>query len=226
MASDGAEPGSMAVGERRALRWVVRGAAIAVAAAFVALLAYGLATKSSDTRIDDALADGRPIAAPGFHLDVLQRGDLPGHSRLAAALADGRLSLRELRGSPVVLNFWASWCVPCREEAPDLQRQWRATRDAGVVVLGLDMQDVTDDARDFIREFDLDYPMVREGGNDTAQHYGTTGLPETFFISPAGRVVGHVIGTVASDQLRLGVAAARAGRPLGVEEGGQRSPAR
>ena len=212
--------------ERPTLRWIVRGLAVAVAVGFVALLAYGLATKSSDTRIDDALADGRPIAAPGFELDVLQRGAVPGHSRLASALADGRLSLRELRGSPVVLNFWASWCVPCREEAPDLQRQWRATRAAGVVVLGLDMQDVTDDARDFVREFDLDYPMVREGGDDTAQRYGTTGLPETFFIGPAGKVVGHVIGTVAPDQLRLGVAAARAGRPLGVEEGGQRSPAR
>lgn len=208
--------------ERRGtLRWVARGAAIAVAVAFVGLLAYGLATKSTDTRIDDALADGRLVAAPGFDLDVLQRGAVPGHSRLSAALADGRLSLRELRGSPVVLNFWASWCVPCREESPDLERQWRATRAAGVVVLGLDMQDVTDDAREFIREFGLTYPMVREGGNDTARKYGTTGIPETFFISPAGRVVGHVIGVASPDQLRLGVAAARAGRPLGVEEGGE-----
>jgi cytochrome c biogenesis protein CcmG/thiol:disulfide interchange protein DsbE len=203
------------------VRWIARGVAIAVAVAFVALLAYGLATKGSDTRIDDALADGRPIAAPAFDLDVLQRGDVPGHSRLAAALADDRLSLRELRGSPVVLNFWASWCVPCREESPDLQRQWRASRAAGVVVLGLDMQDITDDARDFIREFRLTYPMVREGGNGTARRYGTTGIPETFFISPAGQVVGHVIGVASPDQLRLGVRAARAGRPLGVEEGGE-----
>jgi cytochrome c biogenesis protein CcmG, thiol:disulfide interchange protein DsbE len=206
----------------RALRWAVRALAIVVAAAFVALLAYGLATKSSDTTIDDALADGRPTAAPGFDLDVLQRGDPAGNPILARAAADGRLSLRELRGAPVVLNFWASWCVPCRTESPDLQRAWSSRRDRDVVVLGLDMQDITGDARAFIREFGLTYPMVREGGNATAQRYGTTGLPETFFISARGQVVGHVIGAAAPDQLRLGIAAARAGRPLGVEEGGDR----
>ena len=221
----GAAPAGVEVGAdmgaARSLRWFGRAVAIAVAVSFVALLAYGLATKSSNTRIDDALADGRAIVAPGFDLDVLQRGDAPGRSRLSAALADGKLNLKELRGSPVVLNFWASWCTPCREESPDLQRQWRRTRATGVVVLGLDQQDITDDARAFIQEFGLTYPMVREGGNATSQRYGTTGLPETFFISPAGRVVGHVIGVAAPDQLRLGVAAARAGRPLGVEEGGE-----
>ncbi|MDX6696722.1 MAG: cytochrome c biosis protein CcmG, thiol:disulfide interchange protein DsbE [Solirubrobacteraceae bacterium] len=202
------------------LRWVGRGIAILVAVSFVALLGYGLATKSNDTRIDDALADGRPAKAPGFDLDVLQRGDVPARSPVAAAAADGKIGLRELRGSPVVLNFWASWCVPCRQESPDLQREWTRARRDGVVVLGLDQQDVTDDARAFIREFKLTYPMVREGGNGTSRRYGTTGLPETFFISPAGQVVGHVIGVTSPDQLRLGVAAAKAGRPLGVEAGG------
>jgi cytochrome c biogenesis protein CcmG/thiol:disulfide interchange protein DsbE len=210
----------------RGLRWVGRAVAVAVAVAFVALLAYGLVTKSSDKRIDDALAGGRPVPAPDFDLAVLQPGDVAGNPRLLRAVADGRLGLRELRGSPVVLNFWASWCIPCREESPDLEREWRATRGAGVVVLGLNMQDITDDARAFIREFRLTYPMVREGSNDTARRYGTTGLPETFFIDRAGRVVGHVIGVTSPDQLRQGVAAAQAGRPLGVEEGGARRKAR
>jgi cytochrome c biogenesis protein CcmG, thiol:disulfide interchange protein DsbE len=206
---------------RTGLRWIARGAAILAAAAFLGLLAYGLFTKDPDTTIDDTLADGRPAGAPAFTLDVLQRGD-GGPPALARATADGRLSLRELRGSPVVLNFWASWCVPCRTESPDLQRAWTADRDRGVVVLGLDMQDITGDARDFIREFGLTYPMVREGGNDTAQRYGTTGLPETFFISARGQVVGHVIGAASPAQLRTGIAAARAGRPAGVASGGDR----
>jgi cytochrome c biogenesis protein CcmG/thiol:disulfide interchange protein DsbE len=194
--------------------------AIAVAVAFVGLLAFGLATKSSDTRIDDALAGGKPTPAPGFSLAVLQRGDVS-DPRLVRALADGRLSLTELRGFPVVLNFWASWCVPCREESPELQREWTAQRARGVVFLGLDMQDITDDARAFIREFRLTYPMVREGSNDAARRYGTTGIPETFFISRRGQVVGHVIGAASVPQLRAGVAAARAGRPLGVQQGGE-----
>jgi cytochrome c biogenesis protein CcmG/thiol:disulfide interchange protein DsbE len=205
----------------RAPRWIARGLALAAAGAFLALLAYGLFTKGGDTTIDDSLGRSQAVAAPGFTLDVLQRGS-GGGPALARATADGRLSLRELRGSPVVLNFWASWCVPCRDEAPDLQRLWNAERRRGAIVLGLDMQDLTDDARAFIREFGLSYPMVREGGNATARRYGTTGLPETYFISARGDVVGHVIGAVSPAQLREGMAAARAGRPLGVEQGGER----
>ena len=208
--------------ERGALRWLIRGAAITAAVAFLALLAYGLFTKDADTTIDDSLAHARPVAAPGFNLDVLQSGAGPRNPVLARAVADGKLRLRELRGVPVVLNFWASWCIPCRDEAPDLQRAWEAERARDVVVLGLDQQDITDDARDFIREFHLTYPMVREGGDDTAHRYGTTGIPETYFISARGDVVGHVIGAVSPAQLRSGLAAARAGRPLGVEEGGAR----
>jgi cytochrome c biogenesis protein CcmG, thiol:disulfide interchange protein DsbE len=203
------------------LRWVARGVAILAAAGFLGLLAYGLFTKDPDTTIDDALAEGRPVSAPAFTLDVLQRG--AGGASLPRATADGRLSLSELRGSPVVLNFWASWCLPCRDEAHDLQRAWtRLARPRDVVVLGLDMQDITDDARAFIREFRLTYPMVREGGNDTAQRYGTTGIPETFFINARGDVVGHVIGAASPAQLRAGIAAARAGRRLGVRSGGAR----
>jgi cytochrome c biogenesis protein CcmG/thiol:disulfide interchange protein DsbE len=191
---------------------ILRGAAVLSAAAFVALLAYGIATKSSNTTIDDSLARSKPTPAPGFTLDVLQRGT-GGGPALARATADGRLSLRELRGSPVILNFWASWCIPCRDEAGDLELTWQTQQASGAVVLGLDMQDITGDARDFISEFGLTYPMVREGGDDTAHRYGTTGIPETFFISARGQVVGHVIGAISPTQLGVGLAAARAGRP-------------
>jgi cytochrome c biogenesis protein CcmG/thiol:disulfide interchange protein DsbE len=210
---------------RGALRHAGRALAILLAAAFLALLAYGLATKSADSTIDDALADGRAVPAPSFDLPVLQRGDAA-DTRVAASLADGRLSLRELRGTPVVLNFWASWCVPCREETPELQRFWRAERERGTLVLGLDMQDLTDDARDFIRDHSMTYPVIRDRGNDVARAYGTTGIPETFFLSPRGRIVGHVVGVVTPRQLREGAAAARAGRPAGVAEGGARRPTR
>jgi cytochrome c biogenesis protein CcmG, thiol:disulfide interchange protein DsbE len=207
--------------EHGALRWVARGAAIVVAAAFLALLAYGLATKGPDKTIDDSLARSKATPAPNFTLDVLSRGR-GGNAKLARATADGRLSLRELRGSPVILNFWASWCIPCRDEAPNLQGTWEVERADGVIVLGLDQQDITDDARVFIDEFALTYPMVRDGGDDTAHRYGNTGIPETYFISARGDVVGHVIGAVSNNALSYGLDAARAGTPNPAKAGGAR----
>ncbi len=199
-----------------------------VGVGFVALLAYGLIARSTNTTIDDGLAHGKTTTAPGFSLAVLQPGD-PGAvlgPKLKAAVSDGRVSLPELRGTAVVLNFWASWCDPCRTEAPRLERGWRAARARGVAYLGLNMQDLTDDSRAFLREFHIDYLNVRDPGNSIARRYGVTGLPETFFIGTQGQVVGHVIGVVSEQQLSAGVAAARAGRPESVGHGGARRPTR
>jgi cytochrome c biogenesis protein CcmG, thiol:disulfide interchange protein DsbE len=202
-------------------------AAVVLLGLFVALLAYGLLSKSPGTTIDSSLAEAKAPVAPGFELDVLEEGALgPRFGRVAQAAADGELSLSELRGRPVVLNFWASWCPPCRAEAPRLEQRWRAARRQGVLFLGLDMQDLPDDARDFIREFQLSYPHVRDPGDDVARDWGVTGLPETFFISAHGRVVAHVIGAVSARQLDDGVRAAVAGRPLEALEGGARRPTR
>lgn len=206
-----------------ALRLGARALGVALAVAFVALLAYGLMSRSPDTTIDDSLAAARPAPAPGFELPVLLA---PRPARgLEPALDDGRVSLRELRGQPVVLNLWASWCGPCREEAPLLERVWRGQGRDGAVFVGIDQQDITGDALAFLRELDVTYLNVRDRGNEVARRYGATGLPETFFISRRGAVVGHVIGVVSADQLRRGIDAARAGRTLGVREGGQRRPA-
>jgi cytochrome c biogenesis protein CcmG, thiol:disulfide interchange protein DsbE len=198
------------------------------AVGFIALLAYGLVTQSSDSTIDDNLAQARATAAPGFEVDVLQRGRQPARLRRTVdrAATDGHISLSELRGAPVVLNFWASWCDPCRVEAPVLERGWSQAGPQGVLFLGLDMQDVTDDAREFLREFRISYLNVREGGKETSRRYGGTGLPETYFISARGQVVGHVIGAMTAVQLRAGVGAARDGRPSEAREGGERQKTR
>jgi cytochrome c biogenesis protein CcmG/thiol:disulfide interchange protein DsbE len=206
----------------RAARWL---GALA-AAGFVALLVYGVAAQAPDRTIDDALSHAEAVDAPGFELELLQRGRVPSPllATFGRASADGRLALSELRGTPVVLNFWASWCEPCRVEAPILEGGWRESGRNGVLFLGLDMQDTREDAREFLRTFSVTYPNVREAGRETARDYGATGLPETFFISGRGRLVAHVIGALSPSQLRNGVAAARSGRPLPASRGGARQP--
>ena len=183
------------------------------------LLIFGLISKAPDTTIGDSLAEGKLPAAPGFDLEVLDEGRPGGGlpEPLARALADGQLALRELRGVPVVLNLWASWCDPCREEADVLQRGWEAERNQGVLFLGINMQDTRSDARGFLREFEIDYPTLREGGRETAEAYGATGLPETFFLTAEGRVAGRHIGPIEDPELAEGISAARRGRVLGAQ---------
>jgi cytochrome c biogenesis protein CcmG, thiol:disulfide interchange protein DsbE len=202
--------------------------AIGAVVLLVALLAYGLLSKGANRRIDEALAEGRSSPAPSFELPVLEPGRLAMSlaRQVEGPLADGSLSLGELRGTPLVLNFWASWCIPCREEAPLLESGWRHFGRRGVLFIGLNMQDLTSDARGFLSEFEIRYPTIRDQGNGVAQSYGVTGVPETYFIDARGRVVAHVIGVVSEEQLRDGAEAARTGRVVGSSEGGARRPQR
>jgi cytochrome c biogenesis protein CcmG, thiol:disulfide interchange protein DsbE len=207
---------------RSPARRALRAAGVLAAVAFVALLAYGLTTKATNSTIDDALSRGEAVPAPGFTLAALAAGrDAP--AAWSRAAADGDVALRELRGTPLVLNFWASWCDPCRAEAKVLEAAWKR-QEGDVLFLGLDAQDAREDARDFIEQFGITFPHVRDPGNDTQRAWGVTGLPETYFIAADGRVVGHVIGTVDDAQLAAGVKAAQSGRPVGSEDGGEQRP--
>jgi cytochrome c biogenesis protein CcmG, thiol:disulfide interchange protein DsbE len=121
------------------------------------------------------------------------------------------VSPSELRGRPVVINFWASWCVPCRHEAPRFTASARAH--AGrVSFLGIDVQDLSSDARRFLRRYRIDYVSVRDGGGSTYSDYGLTGVPETYWVDARGRIVSHYAGEVSRCQLEHGIAAA-SGRP-------------
>lgn len=105
--------------------------------------------------------------------------------------------LADYRGQVVVINFWASWCPPCREEAPILEQTWRKYRDQGVVFLGLDIWDTEEDARAYMDEFDITYPNAVDQRGRIAVEYGVTGIPETYFITPDGQISRKVIGAIS-----------------------------
>jgi cytochrome c biogenesis protein CcmG, thiol:disulfide interchange protein DsbE len=224
MIDPAAEPSPARAGP---VRWVLRGLAASVPVVLLALLIYGVMAQSPNTSIDDALSRGQTTIAPSFRLAVLQVGSLgaPLQSKLAGVFRQPSVTLSDLRGTPVVLNFWASWCVPCQEEASTSEHAWRQqAREHGVVFLGLDMQDVTTDAHTFMRHYAIDYPNIRDPTNDVARTYGVTGVPETFFINAKGQIVGHVIGASSTAQLTAGINAALAGQVQHPRRGGEQRP--
>lgn len=110
---------------------------------------------------------------------------------------EGRtLALEELRGKAVFLNFWASWCPPCRTEAGLLEAAWQKYRDQGVGFVGVNIQDEEESARTFIREFGITYPNGLDRGARIAIGYGVWGLPETFFIDREERITYKHVGAL------------------------------
>jgi cytochrome c biogenesis protein CcmG, thiol:disulfide interchange protein DsbE len=113
-------------------------------------------------------------------------------------LSDGsEISLAAYRGKPVVINFFASWCLPCKDEAPVLEQTWRKHRGSGLVVLGIDAQDFRADGRRFARRFGLTYPIAYDGKGSTLGRYGLSGFPETYFVGRDGTIVAEkVVGGI------------------------------
>lgn len=144
----------------------------------VGLLTIAIVRKGSSPELGDT--------APGFTAPLL--------------MESGELSLDDLRGMPVVLNFWASWCGPCEDEAPLFADAARRFEDE-ILFVGVDVRDARSDAIAFVEEHDLHYLHVRDEGSKIYADYGLTGQPETFFISSDGEIVEHVAGPVFADDL-------------------------
>ncbi|MDR2988059.1 MAG: TlpA family protein disulfide reductase, partial [Nocardiopsaceae bacterium] len=111
------------------------------------------------------------------------------------------LTLSKLRGQVVVLNFWASWCAECHVEQAALDQTWRQFQDSGVVVVGVNFQDTSGDARNYVRSAGVTYPVVEDAESRIALAYGLRGVPETFVVSRSGRIVNHVIGPIDAGKL-------------------------
>lgn len=136
--------------------------------AVIGLLAFGLLSKG-----EAKISVGDPV--PDRELPVLGE--------------EGRQEdIADYRGRWVLVNLWASWCIPCRQEAPVLDRFAREYRKRDVSVLGINVQDNSDDALAFVREYHVEYPQLRSVGDERSAAFGSTGVPENFLVDPSGRL--------------------------------------
>lgn len=108
----------------------------------------------------------------------------------------GKLTLEDLRGKAVFLNFWASWCPPCRAEARDLEAAWQKVKDENMVFIGVALQDTDRNSLEFLKEFEVTYPNGKDASGKIAVDYGTWGIPESFFIDPQGRITYKHVGGI------------------------------
>lgn len=162
---------------------------VAIVAALGGLFAYGLLRGEPDRDIPSALI-GKP--APAFELPLYEayRGEF-----------GETLSLDELRGRPLVVNFWASWCLPCYQEAPVLQAYWQEYQDADVVFVGIQTQDRDrlNEGRAFLSQFGLSFPNGIDNDSSISVDWGLYGVPETFFVDRDGRVIHKHAGPVTAE---------------------------
>ena len=171
-------------------------AAVAAVLALLGLLVWDVAHGSGNS-VAQNVDKGRIVRAPRLSLPRID--------------ASGSLSLASLRGKVVVVNFWESYCVPCKQEARTLAAVERSWRDKGVVFVGVDAFDLVGAARSYLHRYGVGYANVHDGVGSTFGRWGVTGVPETFFVDRRGRVVPpHITGPATRETLDEGIRRARA----------------
>lgn len=173
--NNGLEPGAPRVASRPKVGIIL---IFAVILAFLGLLAWGLNQAQAGPR-DKGVA-------PDFTITSF----------------DGRqATLSDPRGRVVIINFWASWCLPCREEAAYLEQTWRKYKDKGVVFIGVDYVDTEKEALAYIKEFDITYINGPDLGTRISQAYNIKGVPETYYVAKNGELRGVHIGPLKTPEL-------------------------
>jgi cytochrome c biogenesis protein CcmG/thiol:disulfide interchange protein DsbE len=162
-------------GQKRKATYTIVGVAVF---AFLLLLSYGLLSGPESGPLNEG-------PAPDFSLQLFN---------------GGQLSLSGLHDQVIVVNFWGSWCEPCREEAPVLEKVWQEYQGQGVTFIGIAYKDTEGKARAFLDEFGITYPNALDSGNRVARSYRVQGVPETFFIKD-GEITSLYIGPLTEDQL-------------------------
>jgi cytochrome c biogenesis protein CcmG/thiol:disulfide interchange protein DsbE len=178
--------------------------ALAAVAGLFVLLVLRVLDAGRGGKLVGQIRAGKKPAAPKFVLPVIWGRSETWPRDARQALDDQQVSLEELRGRPVVINFWASWCSPCKNEAP-LFRAAASAHAGRVVFLGIDTNDLKSDARRFLRKYEANYVSVRDRDASTQARYGLTGLPETYYLNARGRIVAHTPGEVRRSELEQGI---------------------
>jgi cytochrome c biogenesis protein CcmG, thiol:disulfide interchange protein DsbE len=170
---------------------LLQAAAVGVVAALIGLLTWSVVTDQKAQRLADQVRAGEKPAAPSFALPELDGGK--------------EVSLASLRGKGVILNFWASWCEPCKEEGPMLQAAWEENRDTGLVVLGVNARDFKSDARRFVERYGLTFPILHDARGSSLGRYGLQAFPETWWIDRNGRLVAYSQGQFTQGELERNI---------------------
>lgn len=183
--------------------------AVGLVAALLGLLVYRVAHRSAGATFVSDVAAGKRPEAPGFSLKPIWQENVGATPRLQAALRRGRVTLDDLGGRPTIVNVFASWCGPCKDEAPLLaaaSRQYAGR----VQFVGLDYHDFESDGRALLRRYGAAYAALHDGDGKVATRWGITGVPETYVLDPSGHVVAHAASAVGESQLQPLIAAALA----------------